>query len=120
MTTKAEMRQRVGEDLSLVPVGQDLEFQDQARIDATFEEVYARLKQKGLATWASTAEVPEELTPYFALLMLQKLAGLSYSVPDSRYQRIQIEAGPDGEAALATLAELAIPEYDSTDDNGGF
>ena len=114
------MRQRVGEDLSLVPVGQATESQDQTRIDAAFDEVYQRLKQKGLATWASTADVPSELTPYFALLMLQKLAGISYSVPDARYQRIQLEAGPDGEFALAKLAELALPEYDSVDNDVGF
>lgn len=113
MATKAQIRQRVGEDLSLVPVGQTLESQDQARIDATFDEVYERLKEKGLATWASTADVPTKLVPYFVLLMEEKLL-TSYSVPESRYVRIKSDAGLDGALAMAQLAELAVPDYDST------
>lgn len=119
MSTKAEIRQRVGEDLSLVPIGQDLEAQDQIRIDATFDEVYAKLKEKGLAAWASDADVPTKVVPYFALMMEEKLL-TSYSVPDSRYQRIQADAGPDGEIALAKLAELVVPEYDDTAYEGDF
>lgn len=119
MSTKAEMVQRVGEDLALVPIGQTLEPQDDARITATFSEVYEKLKEKGLATFASTADVPTKLVPYFALLMEEKLL-TSYSVPDTRYQRIKQDAGPDGKTALASIAELAIPEYDSTDSDAGF
>lgn len=119
MATKEEVRQRVGENLGIVPVGQDLENQDKNRIDMTFDEVYERLKEKGLATWASTAEVPTKLVPYFALMMEEKLL-ISYSVPDSRTVRIKSDAGPDGEEAMNKLAELAIPEYESTEGPQGF
>lgn len=112
MATKAEVRQRVGEDLSLIPVGGTLESQDQTRIDATFDEVYARLKQQGLAVWASTADVPAEVVPYYVQMMLQKLT-LTYSVPAERYQRIQGEAGPDGASALMKIADLITPAYES-------
>lgn len=119
MTTKAEMRQRVAEDLALVPIGQSPENQDQARIDATFDEVYERLKEKGLATWASTAGVPTKLTPYFALMMEEKLL-TTYSVPEGRFNRIKLDAGAGGDIAMNALAELAIPEYDTTDGDAGF
>ena len=117
--TKAEMRQRVGEDLAIVPIGQTLESQDQTRIDATYDEIYERLKEKGLATWASSASVPTELVPYFALMMEEKLL-ISYSVPESRYNRIKLEAGEDGNLAIANISELVTPEYESIEDETGF
>lgn len=115
MATKAQIRQRVGEDLGLVPVGQTLENQDQSRIDATFTEVYNRLKEKGLASWASTAEVPSEIVPYFAIMMEEKLL-TSYSVPESRFLRIKNDAGEDGDKALNNISELTTTEYESTDE----
>lgn len=113
MATKAEIRQRVGEELAIVPVGQALESQDQARIDATYDETYERLKHKGLATWASDAEVPTELVPYVCAMMQEKLT-TAYSVPETRLVRIKSEAGPNGEAALANISELVVPEYEDT------
>jgi len=114
MATKAEIRQRVGEDLGLVPIGQSLESQDQARIDASFDEAYARVKENGLVSWASTAEVPDRIVPYFCLIMEEKLA-TSYSLPESRNLRIKTDAGPNGEIALANIAKLTIQQYESID-----
>lgn len=119
MATKAEMRQRVGEDLALVPIGQALESQDQIRIDETFDEVYEILKEKGLAIWASTAEVPARIVPYYALMMEEKLL-VSYSVPEARFNRIKGDAGPDGVIALANIAKLSIPAYESTEGETDF
>lgn len=119
MATPAQVRQRVGEDLGLVPVGQDLESQDQARIDATYTEVYEYLKEKGLASWASTGDVPDRVVPYLALLMEVKLL-VSYSVPDTRYVRITTDAGPNGMLALQKLAEMTVQEYDATDNEMDF
>jgi hypothetical protein len=119
MATKAQIRQRVGEDLGIVPIGQDLESHDVNRIDATFDEVYSRLKEKGLATWASTASIPTEVVPYYALMMEEKLL-TSYSVPESRFLRIKNEAGKDGDDALNNISELITPEYESTDEVTGF
>lgn len=114
MATKAEIRQRVGEDLGLVPIGQALESQDQSRIDETFDETYERLKEEGLAAWASTAEVPTKVVPYFCLLMEEKLL-TSYSVPESRSLRIKTDAGVDGSVAMLKLSKLVVQEYESTD-----
>lgn len=115
MATKEEIRQRVGEDLGLVPIGQDLEYQDQVRIDAAYNELHAYLKEKGIAAWAVDGTVPERLVPYFCLFMESKLL-ISYSVPESRYVRISTEAGPGGSMALLKIAEMSIQQYEATDD----
>ncbi len=112
MATKAEVRQRVGEDLGLVPIGQTLEAQDQIRIDATYAEVYQVAKEKGLAAWASAGPIPDKCVPSFCLLMSAKLL-TSYSVPESRFLRISGEAGPDGMLAWMKLGAVAVPEYES-------
>ena len=115
MATKAEIRQQVGEDLGLVPIGQTLESQDQTRIDNTFTSMYNLLKNKGLAAWAVASEVPEELVPDFCLLMEERLL-ISYSVPENRFLRIKSSAGDGGVLAIARIADLVTPPYVSTDD----
>ena len=119
MATKEAIRQRVGEDLGRVPIGQDLEYQDQVRIDTTFDEVYARLEEKGLATWAQTAEVPDKLVPYYVLMMEVSLL-TSFSVPETRSMRIKLDAGQDGDLAEKKLAKLAISSYESVESEAGF
>lgn len=110
MATKAEVRQKVGEDLGLVSIGQTLESQDQAKIDTTFDEAYARLKEKGLASWAASGNVPTAIVPYFCLLIEEKLL-TPYSVPESRYLRIKGAAGENGVIAIHNIAHLSVQEY---------
>lgn len=112
--SKSDIRQRVGEDLGLTALGQSLENQDKARIDATYDEVYSYIKSKGLAVWASTADIPDTAVPFYILMMLEKLL-VSYSVPESRYVRIMSAAGPNGDVALANLAEATTPDYEDTE-----
>jgi len=119
MASQADIIQRVAEDLGITAIGQAIEAQDNTRLTATYNEVYAKLKEKGLATWAAAAAVPTALVPFFALMMEQKLL-TSYSVPDSRYQRIMMEAGQDGVHALLKMTELVVPEYDDNADEGDF
>ena len=111
MVTKAEVIQRVAEDLAIVPVKQAPEAQDKERIEQAYDQQYARLKEKGLATWASTADVPDAVVPYFELMICEKLL-TRYSVPEARNIRIKTDAGPDGNAALANIAELVTEEYE--------
>lgn len=117
--TIAQMVQRVGEELSLVPIGQDLESQDKLRIQSTYVETYERIKLSGYATWSSTESIPSEAVPYVALMMEEKLL-TSYSVPDSRYQRIKLDAGNNGDTALLNLSKVAINSYESTEDERDF
>jgi hypothetical protein len=119
MSTTAEIRQQVGEDLGLVPIGQDLESQDQLRIDAAYTQTYERLKEKGLAAWPSAGPVPNKLVPYLCLLMEQRLL-VSYSVPESRYVRINSESGPDGDQAMKKIAELIVQQYEPSSDEADF
>lgn len=114
MATKAEVRQRIGEDLGLVPVAQALESQDDTRIDTAFAEAYARLKEKGLASWAYSGDVPTKIVPDFCLLVEESLV-TSYSIPESRALRIKTAAGQGGVEAIKRISELSIQEYDSTD-----
>jgi hypothetical protein len=117
--TIAQLVQRVGEDLSLVPIGQDLESQDAARIEATYNEVYQRILKAGYATWSSIADIPTAAVPYVALMVEEKLL-TTYSVPESRYIRIKQDAGPDGDIALANLASATLNDYESVDDEVDF
>jgi hypothetical protein len=114
MTTKADIRQMVGEELGLVPIGQTLEAQDQARIDAAYDYVYDQLREKGLASWASSGSVPDRIVPYVCLLIEEKLL-IAYSVPESRMLRVKTSAGEGGSLAFLKLAELSVQEYTSTD-----
>ena len=114
MATKAEIRQRVAEELSLVPVGQSgVEDQHKTRIDETYDEVYERLKEESLATWASTAEVPTKVAKYYRLMMLEELTR-TYRVSVDLYNRIKLEAGEDGEKAMEKIARYVHPEYEPT------
>lgn len=117
--TKEELVQRVGEELSLVPIGQSLENHDSSRIEATYDEVYQRIKQSGYATWSSTADIPSAAVPYVALMMEEKLL-TAYSVPDTRWARIKQDAGPDGDTALMNLASATMNDYESTEDEMDF
>lgn len=119
MSTKAEVLQQVGEDLGLVPIGQSLESQDQLRIDAAYVQTYDRLKERGLAAWVAAGPIPDRFVPYLCLLIEQRLL-ISYSIPESRYVRINSECGPDGAQAIKKLAELVVPEYDGSTSNTDF
>lgn len=117
--TTEQLVQRVGEELSLVPIGQSLENQDASRIEATYNEVYQRIKKQGYATWASDADIPSAAVPYVALLMEEKLL-TAYSVPESRWARIKSDAGPNGDTAMMNLAEATTNDYESTEDEMDF
>lgn len=122
MAAVSDVVQRTGENLGLVPIGQAMEAQDTTRITATYTETYAFLKQKGLANWVSgnSATIPDELVPPLSAFMAQKLAGLSYSVPEARYERIQLEAGPNGSIALTKIAEMCVDDFEDNSHEGDF
>ena len=106
-STKAEIRNRVGEDLDLIQLGQSLVYKDQVRIEKAYDEVYAQLKKKGLATWATSDGVPDELTPHVAALMADNCLN-TYSVPNDRYVRIKNAVSE----ALPQIRELITPDHD--------
>lgn len=118
-TTTEQVRQQVGEELGLVPVGQTLESQDQSRIDNTYAQAYAYLKEKGIVGWAAAGDIPDKYIPYLTLLMESMLL-IAYSVPEARFNRITLAAGPNGDNAVAKIAMLTVQEYSSNDQDCGF
>lgn len=103
--TKAQIRDRAAEELGILPIGQTLQAQDDARITQAYNEVYADLKGEGLATWASTASVPDECVPHVVMLVAHSLVG-AYSVSQDRMNRILLKAGADGDRAKRELRRV--------------
>lgn len=89
MATQENIRDRAGNDLGILRLNQSLQDQDAKRIESAYTEVYAQLKQEGLATWAYEGEVPDEVVPYVVALVADNCLS-TYGVSDKRYQRIKI------------------------------
>lgn len=115
MATKAEVRDRTGNELGILPLGQPLKAQDVTRIESAYDEVYAELKKEGLATWTSTAAIPDELVRFVVTLMADNCLN-TYSVPVERFNRIKTDSGENGERAKREIRKFIEPFYVSTDE----
>ena len=110
--TKAEVRDRAANDLGVLPLNGDaLQSQHVTRIEQAYDEVYEDLKDEGLAIWASTASVPNNIVPHMAALVANNCLG-SYAVSESRYVRIKNEAS----FAKREIRRLTAPDYVSQDE----
>ncbi len=112
--TKAQTRDRAATELGIKRLNQPLTDKDKTRIESAYDEVYGYLKKEGLATWASTGSVPNDIAPYVVLLVALNCTE-TYSIPDSRMQRLVAKAGIDGNLALREIRKLVTPEYVSLD-----
>jgi len=91
MATAAEIRDKAGLKLGVKAIGQTLENSVSSDLDAAYTEVYARLRDEDLVTWAETAEVPNEIiSPVVDLVAFARAD--EYSVSGERYQRLAIAA----------------------------
>lgn len=100
--TKNEIRDRVASDyLGILQLGQSLQSQDDTRITQAYNEVYEYLKTKGLASWASTGSVPNDIAPYMVSLVA-KNCYMTYGVSSDRATRIL----NDSSTAEQTIREL--------------
>ena len=115
MTSKTEAKQLAGELLKIVPIGQAMQSQHDTRMGEAYDEVYGSLQVKGLAVWDSTAEMPDEITPFFVTLMAHNKMD-QYSVSDKLHGRILFKAGEDGEKAIGNIRNLVNGSYISEDD----
>lgn len=105
--TKAQIRDRVASDyLGILALNQSLQNQDKTRIEQGYDEVYGYLKIKGLATWASTGSVPNELVPYVTAMVAHNCYK-TYTVSNDRAARI---------IADFAVAEQNIRELTTSDD----
>ena len=111
MATKAEVRDRAAGDLGILMLGQTLAAQHATRITSAYEEVYAQLKKDGLATWASTGEVPDELVPHMSALVADSCV-LQYGVSPERHARIKAAALE----ARREIRKYTSPDYPSMED----
>lgn len=108
--TKAQIRDRAAEMLGYNPIRQPLESNIATRIEQAYDEVYAMLKNEGVAIWASTASVPNEIVPYMIVLVAN--GSLSLGVSAERYQLIKGEL-PN---ALPMIRKYTAPHYASQED----
>ena len=115
MATTAEVIDRAANDLGLLRLGQTLQSQDNTRISAAYDEVYAMLVNEGLAIWASTADVPDALVPHVAALMADNCIN-TYGVSKERFQRIKTASVP----AMREIRKLTAPDFISQDSGAGY
>ena len=108
--TKAEIRDRAGNDLGILPLNGSLQSQDVTRIESAYDEIYAQLKKDGVAVWASTANVPNELVPYVVALVADDCLN-TYGVSEARYIRIKSEALN----AKREISKYTATDYESQD-----
>ncbi len=110
--TKSEIRDRTASDyLGILTLGQALQDQDKERIEEAYDEVYEYLKEKKLATWASTASVPTNLVPH-VVVMVADNCHQTYGVSPERLSRIQ----RDFVRAEPKIRDLVLPEYISQEE----
>lgn len=69
MATVAETKHKAGRLLACVRAGQSLRPEDDTLLQEAYLQVYGDLKTSGDATWASTAELPNEVMPHVAAWM---------------------------------------------------
>jgi hypothetical protein len=106
--TRLETVDRAANDLGVLRLGQSLQSADQTRINQAYDEVYAQLKEEGLATWTSTAAVPNEIVPHMAALICRQCTE-TYSLSNDRYQRLAVK----WDRAMPEIRKLTAPAYES-------
>jgi len=115
MTTKAEIRNQALSLLGRLRLGQSPQDQDKVSIEKAYDEVYEGLKTIGIATWASTAEVPNDITPHVVAMVAMARAD-TYGVSDSRYARIQNRYI----VAEREIRKLVTPKYESLEESDDY
>lgn len=111
MPSASEIRDRAAQELGILRLGQSLQSQDAARIDQGYAEVYEELKSDGLATWAFSGSVPNQMSQYVVFLISENCLG-AYGVSDKRYVRIMNGA----EKARREILKHAAPDHVSQDE----
>lgn len=100
MATTTEMRQKAAERLYIIGRGQTVKSQDSNDLDDAYAEVYAQLDVKGLTTWSSTDDIPEEYVNDIVAMMCRRRLD-TYAIPEPRRSEIKQDD---------LLAELNIRE----------
>lgn len=115
MASKTEAKQLAGELLRIVPINQTMQSHLDVRMGEAYDEVYAMLQVKGLAIWASSAEMPDEITPHFVALMAYNKMDL-IGISNALYQRILFKTGDEGEKSIGAIRNLVNASYTSQEE----
>lgn len=105
---------RAANECGVLRLGQSLQTNDQTRFQSGYDEVHADLETEGLATFSSTAAIPNNLAPWVVWLVAQNCAG-TYGVSGERYNRILLHSGPNGERGKREIRKLIQPPHSSED-----
>lgn len=110
---KTEIRNRALRTLGVIGWGEDPDTVIQADMDQAYTEVYARLEQANLTTWAESASVPDEVVePVVQLCALARM--IDHRVNPNRKQELAAMAGVDGEKAMQRIRAQIRTPYQST------
>ncbi len=115
MASKAEAQQLTGELLRIIPIGQAMQSQDEARMGEAYDEVHAELENIGLPVWEKTEEMPDEITPHFIHLMAFNKLNL-YPASDTLRLFIQQTVGPEGNTSKDQIKALMREAYCNVDE----
>lgn len=99
--TKAECRNRALRKLGKLAIGQTAEAGIASDMEDAYDQIYARLENKGLVTWSSTASIPDEFVEDIVAIMAFER---SEGIPDSRYARIRDDASR-AQISISSLIE---------------
>lgn len=87
--TKAECRNRALIKLGKLAVGSTATSALASDMEDAYDQIYARLDAKGMATWSSTDSIPDEFVEDVTALMAFER---SEGIPGERYARIASDA----------------------------
>lgn len=110
MASEEEVRNGALRMLGIIDVGDDASATDDTYMTQKYNEVYAMLKEKGQAYWASGGTVPDKFSPHVQALMAM-FSTDDYSISSERLQRIMTKAA----IAEKEIPSLGTPDYESTD-----
>ena len=101
----------------MLEAGQTASSDDATDVDAVYSALYANLVERGVVTWGSSDEVPDEAERPMVSLLAAEIAD-DFQVEEPRYSRLWAEAwGPDTAKRLSAISQLyllADPGYTST------
>lgn len=110
---KTEVRNRALRSLGVIGWGETPDSVIQADMDQAYTEVYKRLEDANLTTWAEDADVPDNIVPNVVLLCA--LARMNdHRVNPNRKQELTALAGLNGEKAFANIRAVIRTPYQST------
>ncbi len=113
--TKTEVKKHAAEILGIKTVGQDITQPWVVKLEELWDAAYDEIKHENLNIFSSAGPLPDKLYHSFAMLMADK-AKTSMSVPETRYNRITLEA----RQAMRDFRKYASDRYESINDPTDF